>query len=309
MIPLPQLSAIPNTGKQDMASNANIYPDIQKANEKTASSFESELMGEDLEGEDIPSEFDPSDFQKFMRQYNDVQGPEPADDIIDGMREEQNARGEEIFRKYPFEDTKLPVLPDCNQYFSGKYKDYIWHQNADQVYVYIPIDSSITKKDIDVEFRALKVVVHIKELPDITFDTVERIIPDGSFWTFEKNSQGELYLQLDLEKRFRMINWKSLFEEARANPKLDELRRTEMMEKLFAANKGMSKLTGQPAETMDEMMSNEQMVKMMGQKYFPDPQVIDVENGELEPQDLKDLEGVELVQDDNDDDEEGVQEK
>ena len=35
----------------------------------------------------------------------------------------------------------------------------------------------------------------------ITFECKERIIPEGSFWTFEYDKDGKKYLQFDLEKR------------------------------------------------------------------------------------------------------------
>ena len=36
-----------------------------------------------------------------------------------------------------------------------------------------------------------------------------------------------------------------------------------MLEKLFAANKGISKLTGKRAESMEEMMMNQELMKMV----------------------------------------------
>lgn len=77
------------------------------------------------------------------------------------------------------------------------------------------------------------------------------------------------------------------------------MKKSEMLEKLFAANKGMSKLTGKPAETKEEMLSNEQLVKMMGQKYFPDPEVLGLEGDEpLGPNDIIDVEGIDVELDD-----------
>jgi hypothetical protein len=244
----------------------------------------------------ISDDFDASDFNKVLKESTGaVWNSNGADnEILNKIRDEQIAREENIYRKYPFEETKLPVLTDCNNYFSGKFGEYFWHQNSDQVYVYIPIDSSLTKKDIDVEFKAGSVAVNIKDALEIKFDCLEKIIPDGSFWIFEKDVDDKLYLQLDLEKRFRMINWKSLFGEPVKNPALDEMNRKDMLEKLFAANKGMSRLTGKPAETMEEMMSNEDMVKMMGKKYFLDPEILGAEDGEeITEEDIIDVEAIE----------------
>jgi hypothetical protein len=113
----------------------------------------------------------------------------------------------------------------------------------------------------------------------VCFECSERIIPDGSFWVLEHvpTGGGKKYVQLDLEKRFRMINWKRLFgaaeEAAPGGSLVDEAGRTEMLEKLFSANKGMSKLTGQEPESIDEMRSNEDLVKMLGRRLFPEPEV------------------------------------
>merc|ERR1719223_25866 len=107
----------------------------------------------------------------------------------------------------------------------------------------------------------------------IEFECLERIIPDGSFWVFETDQNDQRYIQLDLEKRFRMINWKSLFGEA-IEEDLEQIgKRSEMFEKLFAANKGMSKLTGTPAEGMEDMMSNEDIVKMVSSKIYDKPDI------------------------------------
>jgi hypothetical protein len=105
--------------------------------------------------------------------------------------------------------------------------------------VYIPIDDAITKNDVKVKFEAREVSVEILGEEIITFQCLERLIPDGSFWVMERDKEGQRYLQLDLEKRYRMINWKSLFGEAAPEDvKQIEDNSKSMMEKLFAANKG-----------------------------------------------------------------------
>lgn len=85
--------------------------------------------------------------------------------------------------------------------YRGKYGDYFWHQNADQVLVYIPIDDELSKREIEIDFQARKVEVSIGEKEKFSFDCMERIIPDGSFWMLETDKHGKRHLQLDLEKR------------------------------------------------------------------------------------------------------------
>ena len=71
-----------------------------------------------------------------------------------------------------------------------------------------------------------------------------------------------------------MINWKSIFSE----PSEEDLKdaddsRKKMLEQLLAANKGMSRLTQAPAETEEEMMSNEDIVKMISSQIYDKPEI------------------------------------
>jgi hypothetical protein len=195
--------------------------------------------------------------------------PEVASSIPDG-----DGRTEQLHRSYPFENEGLPILPDRNNYYSGSYGEYFWHQNADQVFMYIPIADDIERRDIHVKFEAKQVTVTIRGTQLVQFPCAERIIPDGSFWLFETGKDGKRYIQLDMEKRFRMINWKGIFgaEKAEDEPQVTQ-KRTEMLEKLFAANRGMSKLSGVPAETMKEMMSNGDLARMIADEVYTKPQV------------------------------------
>ena len=68
-----------------------------------------------------------------------------------------------------------------------------------------------------------------------------------------------------------MINWKNLFGEASPVDPTDESnKRNEMLQKLFAANKGMAKLTGKTPETIDEMVSDSDVMKSLTSeiRYF-----------------------------------------
>jgi len=228
------------------------------------------------------NDFDASEFEKALKSMGPIWNTANKDDkaIIDGIREEQEAldNKEEIFRKYPFEDTvKLPILPDCNNYYSGKFGNYIWHQNADQVYVFIPVNNDITKNDIDVKFEAKRVTVSIGKEDPISFDVLERIIPDGSFWVFEedKNDKTKKYLMLDLEKRLRMINWKNIF--GPPIPLKSTSEQNELLQKLFQANKGMAKIMGDGAspESIKDMLQDENLMKSISSEPNLNP-IIDI---------------------------------
>ena len=167
-----------------------------------------------------------------------------TDDILRALKEEQDSRiGDEIISREFETDTTLPVLPDCNNYYSGTFNGMTWHQNSDQVYVYIPIDADIRKSSIEIQFEARYVQISVDGQDDIVFACFERIIPDGSFWVIEQDdndSTGETkYIMLDLEKRFRMINWKNLFGGVSEEQEVDdETRRKEMLAKLLGSKAG-----------------------------------------------------------------------
>jgi hypothetical protein len=225
--------------------------------------------------------FDGKEFEEALKNISPTMGKtinaDDKDSIINDIRTEQ------ISRKYPFDDytEQLPILPDCNNYYSGKYGTYTWHQNADQVFVYIPVEDTIGKRDIEIKFEALSVKVVINDEVIAKFDTIERLIPDGSFWIFETDKNGQKYIQLDMEKRYRMINWKNLFGEAPKVVEGEAEARREMLEKLFAANKGMSKMTGQEPESMDEMLKNENLMKMI-KEINSKPELIEDSEGGTE---------------------------
>lgn len=187
-------------------------------------------------------EFDANEFESALKSMGPVwtnKLTSTADSsVYNAIRENQKAKAEEIFRKYPFDYTELPLLPDCNNYYSGKFGDFFWHQNADQVYVYIPIDDATIKNDIKVDFEAKQVTMQINGENVISFQCLERIIPDGSFWVIETDKDGKRYVQLDLEKRYRMINWKGLFGEPNEEDVQKLESKTQLLDKMFAANKG-----------------------------------------------------------------------
>eukprot|EP00607_Mallomonas_marina_P010085 CAMPEP_0182419390 /NCGR_PEP_ID=MMETSP1167-20130531/3861_1 /TAXON_ID=2988 /ORGANISM="Mallomonas Sp, Strain CCMP3275" /LENGTH=270 /DNA_ID=CAMNT_0024594299 /DNA_START=260 /DNA_END=1072 /DNA_ORIENTATION=+ len=225
--------------------------------------------------------------------YGDTQNKVPPlrgeklGELLDQIKDEQASREEVLYREYPFKNISLPVLSDCNNYYSGKYEDFFWHQNSEQIYVYIPINLEVKKGDVKVDFQARHVSVSINGEEIVYFKCLERIIPDGSFWVFESDSTGQRYIQLDMEKRFRMINWKNLFGDPPEEDVADlESRRSEMLDKLFAANKGMSQLTGAPPETLEDMSSED--LKNINSEINEDPQAV----GESE-MNIEDLKGFE----------------
>lgn len=216
-------------------------------------------------------DFDAIETEKALREIAGNMGKtvkrqrDPIIDVAVEGKAEVSPIGEETYRKYPSADLGLPLLPDHNNYYSGKFRDSFWHQNADQVLVFIPLDDSVSNSDIKATFEATKLSVTVKGETIVAVRCFERIIPDGSFWIIEKDKNGKRYIQLDLEKRYRMLNWRAFFgppPDINDDPVAAQSR-SKLMESLMSANKGLSKLTGVPAETMDEMMKNPDFLDAM----------------------------------------------
>lgn len=158
---------------------------------------------------------------------------------------------------------------------------------VDQVYVFIPVEDAVTKKDVDALFEAKSVSIKINGKDAIEFECIERVIPDGCFWTFEED-EDQRYIQLDMEKRFRMINWKGLFSENNELPPSPggssdnfEDQRNAMLEKLMAANKGISELTGTSPESIDDMMENPDLYSMLNNDVNTSPTIVDDDGTEV----------------------------
>ena len=158
---------------------------------------------------------------------------------MESLREAISERKEVVTRGFE-SDKGLPLLGDRNNYYSGEYEGKFWHQNADQVYVFVPVPVDLPKRAVDVQFDARAVHVLVDGMDSFSFPCTERIIPDGCFWVLEQDSKsGDKYLMLDLEKRFRMINWKSLFGAAQESElEADEATRRMQMLKSLIQSKG-----------------------------------------------------------------------
>lgn len=166
---------------------------------------------------------------------------------------------EETFKEYPFTNLSLPVLSDSKDYWSGKYGNYFWHQNRDQLYIFIPVDDSVSKSDISVVFNPIDIDVSFADTK-IHIECPHNIGPSGCFWVLEHDIHDNKYILLELEKRVGYINWSSLFSYKHPLPgssvTLDP-HKAAMVEKFFAANQGLAKLNGvDDPQTMESMMND-----------------------------------------------------
>lgn len=268
-------------------------------------------------------EFDGANFDKVFkiaqpfREAINAKEKSSEDSIITAIRKDQ----EQLFRSYPFSENMLPILPNCNNYYSGKFNDNFWHQNDDQVYVYIPLDNSVDRSDITVKFTANQAKLFLRNVLHLNFTTPEKITPDASFWLLETDRNNTKYVQLDLEKRlaiyyivkcrcyevcicytsrYRMINWKSVFADAEPDQVLsDDEKKQQLLQKIFAANQGLSKATGESFEGIEEMSKNKQFMDMISQDVVDKPTIVGthLQNGDVnkdwgQDKDACDLQGM-----------------
>lgn len=75
-----------------------------------------------------------------------------------------------------------------------------------------------------------------------------------------------------------MINWKCLFSESPPEDVQKLGDRSKMLEKLFAANKGMAKMTGESPETMEEMMRNPDILDAISGDVSTIPEILEAED-------------------------------
>jgi hypothetical protein len=179
------------------------------------------------------------EIEKMVREKGTNALREAAVREVDAILVKQHLEhGHEIYKKYPFFKLELPMLDDRDNYYSGSFKGKFWHQNADQVYLYMPVDDKLKTSEVKVQFETKKASITIKDVPYLTLDLFDSIIPGGSFWVFERDQYGVKYLLLDMEKRYRMINWNSLLDgivdqqEATNALLMNRLIQTEQFEKL-----------------------------------------------------------------------------
>ena len=234
---------------------------IIRSNPNTANKYSSTIFSSDsdIDIDNSKDSFDPAEFNDFLKNMNpqyvdSFKNPNPNEINNLNANNEETFKKEELFRKFAYDDYALPTLPDCNNYYSGKYGSSFWLQNADQVFAYIPIENDVLSRDINIKFDAKGCSIKINsknQNQEIRINTPEKIIPDGCFWTIETNTKttnatplNTRYIHLDMEKRLRMINWKNLFSDqpAEENPADMSERRKELLSKLFAANKGTSQV-------------------------------------------------------------------
>jgi hypothetical protein len=82
-----------------------------------------------------------------------------------------------------------------------------------------------------------------------------------------------------------MINWNSVFQEtaieSQAVAAEDQKKKSELLEKLFEANKGMAKLTGQDSQELKDYMQSDEYLNLMNSKPIDTtPRIVGANDGE-----------------------------
>jgi hypothetical protein len=84
------------------------------------------------------------------------------------------------------------------------------------VLIRLPLD--IVSDDISVDFQTRVINIDVRRGGgSFRINTHDRLVPSGCFWTLERapgghNSEAAAFLRLDLEKRYPVVNWQSLFD-------------------------------------------------------------------------------------------------
>jgi hypothetical protein len=110
-------------------------------------------------------------------------------------------------------------LPEASRrYYRGTFLrgNGSWHQTTHNVYVLIQLAPDIVSDDICVDFQTRLMNIDIRG-GALRIKTFDRLVPSGCFWTLERppadrGSEAAAFLRLDLEKRYPLVNWQSLFD-------------------------------------------------------------------------------------------------
>jgi hypothetical protein len=168
----------------------------------------------------------------------------------------------------------LPTLGGSTKYSSGVFKtsqNCSWYQNSHNVFIYFPIQESSTKDDISVTFSVTVVNISVVNQFSKSFRVFDSIIPMGCCWSIEQSNAGDKFILVDLEKRNLLVDWKSLFPTNYSTSEVAaEAEKSKLLERLFAANKGMSKVTGFDPDTIEDMLKNEDLIESISSSQLED---------------------------------------
>jgi hypothetical protein len=141
----------------------------------------------------------------------DIANPEDALDFA-GERERQEAAREKRswMKPYP-NDTELPQLASNSIYPQGGFNEYLWQQNSDLVWLFVPVQNSISKEDVNISVTASTVDVVMEGEHLLSFRPYGTVKNTESFWYFEDVGERK-YVLLELVKALPYRTWDWLFQ-------------------------------------------------------------------------------------------------
>lgn len=94
-------------------------------------------------------------------------------------------------------------------------KSVAWHQNTDEVFIQVPVDSDIRGKDISLEIKPKRLKLALKSSGDVLLEgTMADVAVDDSFWTLETDaSTGSKHVSITLAKKtMGYASWENILE-------------------------------------------------------------------------------------------------
>mmetsp|Transcript_18286 Transcript_18286/g.26593 ORF Transcript_18286/g.26593 Transcript_18286/m.26593 type:complete len:221 (-) Transcript_18286:109-771(-) len=114
--------------------------------------------------------------------------------------------------KFPYDPLLFPELRKSENYWKGATEEYMWEQNRKSVYIHIPVDETVDKSDVDVQFKHDQ--LHLKlggQETKVSGLLYGAIIVDECNWVWESDSSPP-FITIELTKFIETRNWESLFD-------------------------------------------------------------------------------------------------
>uniref|UniRef100_A0A7S2V6G0 CS domain-containing protein n=1 Tax=Fibrocapsa japonica TaxID=94617 RepID=A0A7S2V6G0_9STRA len=117
----------------------------------------------------------------------------------------------EELSSFPYDPFLFPELRDSTKYWRGATQEYKWEQNHNKVCIYIPVDETVDKSDVDVEFEVHRLLLKLggrdTKVGGLLGGTIK---PEDSYWFWESDSSPP-FITIELQKFKQYRNWEFLF--------------------------------------------------------------------------------------------------
>jgi hypothetical protein len=92
------------------------------------------------------------------------------------------------------------MLKEPEVFYNGETKDYTWEQDEDEVYIFIPVSPSLTKRDVICEFHQTRISVVVQNNPVMVGNLWAEIDLDESTWEFDRAEKDNPTIYITLKK-------------------------------------------------------------------------------------------------------------